>query len=186
MRDVDWATTGTRALAIIAFASFWVQWWFSKATLRAEHETAKKDIAMRFHSQLTERFDSARMHKQRSVLAFQIIGGAPDNEIKEFVMDFFEDLGDLLKDQYLDEQRTYSTFSYYAKCWWFVCKPYIERVRAKKGGDKSFFSAFEGLAARMMELEAKDPNREGAISGIPSDEELREFLDEAYTELSVE
>jgi hypothetical protein len=74
MSQIDWTATGTWALAIIAFGSFWIQFYFSQKQLRdtrkgfedtlaVQREVSRNDIGVRLFLQMTERFDSPRMHK---------------------------------------------------------------------------------------------------------------------------
>ena len=185
--NIDWAATGTMALAVIAFASFWLQLCYSAKQLR----DARNDIAIRIHLKFVDRWDRASMHKKRMALAFQFleqrrgITQVRDKDIKEDVMDFFEDLGILSRKGRLDDELTYEVFSYYAKGWWFFCKPYVVRLRDRKG-DLSLFADFEAFTIWMMEREAKEPgiNRAGIE---PTEHDLADFdfLNEEYLELSV-
>jgi hypothetical protein len=150
MCEIDWTAAGTWALAILAFGSFWAQVCFSRRQLRESHESFEKslevqrevsrnDIATRLFLQMTDRFDSDRMHQMRNHLAYQILAREPDGAIKEDVMNFFEDLGALLLRGRLDEKLAYHAFCYHAIRW----VAYLQGVRGatalSEGGPNLIF-----------------------------------------------
>jgi hypothetical protein len=110
--QIDWTAAGTWALAVVAFASFWLQLYFSRKQLRESREAARDEVGVRLFLQMTERFDSEHMRRQRKTLASQYLGQrsrGPENErfyleINDDVLNFFEDLGSLLRRHLLDER----------------------------------------------------------------------------------
>jgi hypothetical protein len=187
MCEIDWTAAGTWALAILAFGSFWAQVCFSRRQLRESHESFEKslevqrevsrnDIATRLFLQMTDRFDSDRMHQMRNHLAYQILAREPDGAIKEDVMNFFEDLGALLLRGRLDEKLAYHAFCYHAIRWWPICKAYVERQRSRKE-DPTLFSEFQAFAKRMTELDAAE-RRVHPTEIEPDQLELDAFLRE--------
>jgi hypothetical protein len=98
------------------------------------------------------------------------------------VLDFFEDLGSLLREGRLDEGLAYGAFCYYAKGWWAACKEYVYRVRTAKM-DPTLFSEFEFFADQMIDLDSKKrhvPRTEVELGAA----ETGVFLNEEYAELS--
>jgi hypothetical protein len=112
----------------------------------------RNDLGVRLLLVFSDRFDSPRLVKHRQVLAHQLQTNVADPEIKEAVMNFFEDLGLVFRRGYLNEHLIWSTFGFYAVGWWGNCAPYITRERGRKT-DQSIFEDFEKLAARMSEID---------------------------------
>jgi len=163
MSQIDWTATGTWALAIVAFASFWLQFYFSRKQLRESRKVARDEIGVRLFLQMTERFDSEYMRRQRKTLASQYLSQqsrGPVNEqfyqeINDDVLNFFEDLGSLLRRDLLDERLIYLSFCYYAKGWWSICRSYVRNIRIRDN-DSTLFSEFEYFANRMFTLDAEE------------------------------
>jgi hypothetical protein len=162
--NVDWTAAGTWALAIIAFFSFWLQFYFSKKQLKdaresferaltTQRDVSKNETGTRLYLQFLDRWDGSPVRGRRAALARALLDNVSDEELGEDICNFFEDLGALYRTDRIDEYLTYETFSYFAKGWWFASKPYIYRLREAKG-DQSLFTNFETLAERMLELEA--------------------------------
>jgi len=184
--NVDWTATGTMALAIIAFGSFWLQFYFSKTQLRdaresferaltTQREVSKNEIGVRLYLQFLDRWDGAQVRGQRARLARHFLDHGPDEQLSEDIVNFFEDLGALHRTSRIDDYLTYETFSYFVKGWWFASKPYIYRLRTKKK-DPSLFTNFESLAEAMLDREAAE--RKTAKSDLESQWNDIEFLNE--------
>jgi hypothetical protein len=91
------------------------------------------------------------------------------------VMNFFEDLGMLLRRNYLDREMIWDTFSYYARMWWSACREYIAAERTALNDD-TLFTDFDYLAERISEDEVKKRHKTRAqLEPSPSD--LKAFLD---------
>jgi hypothetical protein len=188
MCEIDWTAIWTGALAIVAFGSFWLQLYFSRRQLRearesfeksleAQHAVSRNEIANQLYLQMTNRFDSERMRNSRKYLANHFLKtAAPDFAIKEEVMNFFEDLGALLKSDRLDEPLTYNALCYHAVGWWAACEPYVTRQRQKKSDD-TIYDKFEAFADRMMVLDAAERHVD-RIKLEPDGGYLKIFLDE--------
>jgi hypothetical protein len=187
MCHINWTAIWTGILAFVAMGSFWLQWHFSRKQLRETHESFEKSleaqrevsrnqIATHLYLQMTERFDSARMHEMRKILALNFLANASDETIQEDVMNFFEDLGALLKKGRLDEELAYNAFSYHAIAWWAICRPYVRRQR-DRDKDSTLFREFEAFAARMAVLDAAE-RRVDPSKVDPDEAQQKEFLRE--------
>jgi hypothetical protein len=197
MCDWNWNAIvgiGTMALAVIAFGSFWLQFYFSKQqgsdsraavdrTVAAQLSAAREENKIRLYLDMRERWDGERLEQARRALAGLFKNTTASQRTDQFfeqmierVPNFFEDLGSMLRHELLDEQLIYDLFSYHVKGWYVVCEPYFVWLRGKKK-DYSLFEDFKALYERMMDLEAKE--RELPRNQIKlSDAEVREFLEE--------
>jgi hypothetical protein len=166
MSQIDWTalgTLGTWLLALIAFASFWVQFYFTRQqltearkgftdSLAVQREVSRNEVGTRLYLTMTARFDRPRMDKARKRLAEHFLDEEPDEELDEYVLSFYEDLGSLLREGHLNEELAYHAFSYPAERWWILCSGYVSRLRTRKG-DRYLFSEFEFFANRMFEMD---------------------------------
>jgi hypothetical protein len=104
--SIDWTATGTMLPAIVAFASFWVQIWFSRrqlselrqqaqAALENQRTVSKDEVAVHLNFEFIDRWERASMRHRRSVSALRLLKKDSGTEIDESVVGFFEDLGAL-------------------------------------------------------------------------------------------
>lgn len=113
--------------------------------------------------------------RSRKRLAEQLLRDAPHEDIREDVMNFFEDMGLFFELEYLDERFVWGTFSFYVTRWWSACKDYIIEERIRQNSDQSLFSKFGCLAERVYEIGVKELKRTRAEQE-PSPDEIRDFL----------
>jgi hypothetical protein len=140
---------GTWALVVVTFRMARAQ----ISLLRQQTDDAHTNICLQNHLNFTARFDSAAMLRERSDLAAAYLSSRVP-EIQERVLDFFEDLGLFVRRGYLDEERAWDTFGFYAVRWWATCKGYILQEREAQN-DQTLFSNFEDFTKR---LRARDAN----------------------------
>lgn len=117
-----------------------------------------REIGVRAWMQMSERFDSTEMEQARRKLAAVLINyRSPEQQwmIAETVLNFFEDLGILYKQGYIDKQLAMSTFSFYVCRWWDASKSYIEDERRSHNADASLFKEFQWLAEQMRNPDDK-------------------------------
>jgi hypothetical protein len=163
----DWPQISV-AVGTWAVAGF--TWWLVNRQLSIAKEQAK----IQLYLQLRKEFDG-ELVSARKLLAQQIMQGAPHDKINETVMNFFEDLGMLLRRNYLDREMIWDTFSYYARMWWSACREYIAAERTALNDD-TLFTDFDYLAERISEDEVKKRHKTRAqLEPSPSD--LKAFLD---------
>lgn len=138
---------------------------------KAQAEAVRVDLKVRLQLLFAERFDALSMVEARRRLAQQLYESAPHAEIQEAVMDFYEDLGLVLKRGYLDEEMAWSTFGFYAVRWWGNCRSYVQRER-KETRDPTVFEDFEALVGRFRARDQK------AGLSEPDDVDLKQFIDD--------
>jgi hypothetical protein len=188
MYQVGLTSIATWVLAIIAFASFWLQLHFSRKQLReardsfektltVQRELSRNEVGIRLYLVMTERFDHPRMDDARKRLAQHFIREIPDKDMDETVLNFFEDLRALLRAGHLNEELAYHAFSYAAEGWWTACSEYVMRERASSTTlDATVFSEFEFFAERMFQLDILKRNISRAeVMGL---QKLGKFLRE--------
>ncbi len=142
---------------------------------RQQTDMLRTDIKLRLQLKLSDRFDDVRMMRSRKRLAEQLLRDAPHEDIREDVMNFFEDMGLFFELEYLDERFVWGTFSFYVTRWWSACKDYIIEERIRQNSDQSLFSKFGCLAERVYEIGVKELKRTRAEQE-PSPDEIRDFL----------
>jgi hypothetical protein len=112
----------------------------------------------------------------RKSLARQLLDDAPHDEIKETVMDFFEDMGMLIKNDHLDRDMVWGTFSFYAGHWWRACRDYIAKERERLSDD-TLFADFEYLAEKLSKQDVE--HRQMSRTALePSPADIKAFLDD--------
>jgi hypothetical protein len=156
---------GTWALVLVTLALVGVTFWMS----RQQNEAVRNDLRVRLQLDFIDRFDGPRMVKARKELARIFLSTAPHDQIKELVMEFFEDMSLFLQRGYLDEELIWSTFGFYGVRWWAVCKGYILEERRRQS-DSTLFTDFEDLTKRFLVRDV----RADLTEATPSD--LEEFL----------
>lgn len=161
-------------VSIFSSATFWtavgsivaiVTLWFIGYQIKATRKISAADFLLRLEQAFSKELLDAR--KQ---LAKSIKEKAPDIDFE--LPDFFETLGLLLRHKVVDEELIWQTFSYWVRNYWILTESYITRMR-NETKDKTFYTEFEYLSARMTELEKKKRK----TSEI-KEEELRKFIEE--------
>lgn len=61
-------------------------------------------------------------------------------------MDFFEDVGTLLRYGYIDKKLVESSLGFYASRWWEAAQPHVNNERRRHNDDETIFEDFEILA----------------------------------------
>ena len=118
---------------------------------------------------MVEKFDSEHMLLERAHLARQLYFKGGDDKMRDYVMEFFEDLGILHRRRMLDDELTWNTFSVYATHWWAACKEFVIEERNQENDDPTYFIEFEQLAQRMNEREARELGRTLAEVELPTE-----------------
>jgi hypothetical protein len=170
-----WLVVGTWALAVGTWALLLVTWRLGQRQIRGQLSVAREQLRMQFFLELRKQFDGPLV-SERKLLAHKLKSAAPHAEINEPVLDFFEDLGMLVRRDYVDREMVWDTFSYYVKGWWGACKDYITRERIDKGGDATLFTDFGNLAEMMYAVEMKKTGQP-RIALEPSATTIQRFLD---------
>ena len=152
---------GTWALVIVTLALVGVTFWMARKQARAVQE----DLKARLQLQFIDRFDGSRMVKARKELAQLLLLKTSQDQIKETVMEFFEDMSLFLGRGYLDEELIWSTFGFYAVRWWAMCKDYILSERARQS-DSTLFTDFEDLTKRFLARDTKAGLAEATASDL--------------------
>src|SRR5262249_3611704 len=122
---MDWAqiveTTGAVGTWVVAGATLWL--------VKGQLFTAKEQQKIQLYLELRREFDG-HLLPAREILAGQLLDEKPHEEINETVLNFFEDMGMLLRRGYLNGEMIWDTFGYYARVWWSACGDYIRQERA--------------------------------------------------------
>jgi len=163
---------GTWALVLVTLLLVWVTWLMLKkqiALLKEQTEDNRENLRLQTYLTFAKRFDSRQMQTDRISLAQQFLNKTPHDQIKENVMDFFEDMGLFLRQDFLDEELAWETFGFRAVRWWSVCRNYVLEER-KAANDSTVFTDFENLATRFRKRDKRAKLTE------PSDAELIAFL----------
>jgi len=152
--------------------------WLAKgqlSVLKGQLSIAQEQRKIQLYLELRKDFDG-HLIEHRKILARQFLENAHADEINEPVVNFFEDMGMLLRRDLLDHDMIWDTFSYYARMWRSACRDYIAKVRVDLGGDETLFTDFDYLSERMCEAEAR---KRGKTRGElePSPSQLKTFLE---------
>jgi hypothetical protein len=102
------------ALAVGTWALVLVTWLLGRQQIQGQLSVAREQLRMQFFLELRRQFDGPLV-SERKLLAQKLKSGAPRDEINEPVLDFFEDLGMLVRRDYIDREMVWDTFSYTSK-----------------------------------------------------------------------
>lgn len=122
--------------------------------LESRH-ASKRQNGLKTWMYFREWFDTREMIEARRELAKLMRAYTQERHpfVPETVMNFFEDLGTVYSQGYIDKKLADATFSYYAARWWEVVKPYVDHERKRHNEDKTLFEDFETLARQMRQPE---------------------------------
>jgi hypothetical protein len=136
---MDSLTLATLALTGATLLLCGASIWLVCETKRA----SKRQIQIQMWLEMMKRFDSREMKQARKALAIKIRDQAKHEQISESVMDFFEDVGTLLRYGHIDKTLVESCLGFYATRWWEAIQPYVLEERRNHGDDKTVFEDLE-------------------------------------------
>jgi hypothetical protein len=158
----------TWSLVVGTIASVWIQFIFTRRTLTAD-----------LFTRLNERWDGPTMRARRRALANALQKGRAEDippTVVEDVIDFFEDLGGMLRKHWLDDESVWNSFSVSCRHYWKACgETYVVDYR-RRYQDDTYFSEFEFLSGRMTEFERKRRKKKHVSDVAFSSEHVHDFL----------
>ena len=89
------------------------------------------------------------------------------------LLGLFEQLGDLVKEGIVRDERVWHTFGYGVRQYWALYRPAIEKIR-EEYEDPTLFEDFERLEALMAELDRE----RGVGEAMMSKQELRRYVED--------
>ena len=131
-----WTAVVTRHLARATEQSLAEQ----SQSLREQNERARLTLEYDLLSRLTERFVIPHLLSLRSAAAKHLLENAPfvEDDMAEvppldiatqYVCDYYEEVGEMLRVGVLRPEPVWSRFGYMAQAYWLLCKPSIEKMR---------------------------------------------------------
>ncbi len=116
-------------------------------------EGSLRQIRVQTWLNLESRFDSLEMARSRQKLARNIyqynLSKQNHDSITDEVLDFFESIGTVYNEGYLEKKLAESSFGFHASGWWQLATTYIEEER-KRQNDPEIFIEFEKFAVEML------------------------------------
>ncbi len=162
-----WATFAlavfTAVLAIATAVLAKVSYWTTKAQLQASSRALGVDIVLR----LDDRFQSSEMKQVRQ----RVMDNLTREPNLDPVLDFFETVGYLTREQVLDEKLVYNTFFHLVHHYRYIAKDYIAAERRES---PQIWEDFLYLHEQLLKHErAKAPVGEDLV---PTTDDLADFV----------
>jgi hypothetical protein len=160
-----WIAIGTIGTWVLALGTI-VLVLETRDSMRKQALDSERDLKVRLHLAMEDRFDSGTFAVARAGLARQVLAKAPHDEIQETVFDFFESLAILDRRRMLDDDLAWNTFSYYVTRWWAACKDYVieERKLQREERIPQSYVQFEAFATRLYDREPENSTRTSRMS----------------------
>ena len=155
------------AVAVGTWAVALTTWWLVKGHLSTAEEqrkiqlstaeeqrkiqlsTAEEQRKIQLYLELRKEFDSPSLRIARALFAQQLLDGKPHDEMSQDILTFFEDVGMLIRRNYLDREMIWDTFGHFAKMWWSASKDYAATEQSYLGNDPFFFRDFKYLVEQI-------------------------------------
>jgi hypothetical protein len=167
-----WATI---ILAIVSIASTWIAYSGIRSQTEEGRRSAKSfrlSLSVDLALKLEERFNTERFCQIRSAAARALLEGR-DLVGAEEVFDFFDTVGEMVKQGALSEEIVHSLFFHWINLYWNAASSYIAR---EQEGTALVWQEFEKVYRRVLQIEKrKDPNSKDINPGI---EHIREQLND--------
>lgn len=132
-----------------------------------------------------DRFRTEEMMKHRRDLATALLSHPEDfrqiDVVADFLLDYFEDLGLLVRKGLAPGYLVWSMTGYYVLRYWHALLPYINWVH-QEWKDNTYYSDFEYLYGQVSKMEKRQTGK-NAIEFTDSD--LRNFLNEELAEAAI-
>lgn len=176
----NWDAISALADAISALAA-WVAVAAAFFAVWRQNRLTKRALSAQVFSQLTARWDSDIMRARRKRLAeglrTKALADIPPATVED-VVDFFEELGTILRNGYLDIEPIWQSFSTAARFYWASCgKAYVVSLRTAYS-DSTYYSEFEYLVDKMEseELRKRGLTPEDTSEVKPTASQVQEFI----------
>jgi uncharacterized protein DUF4760 len=129
----------TSWLAIVTFLMVVATGWLAIEARLASW----RQIGVQTWLALESRFDTEHFTMARRKLALLMpYNSSKYEEVSDDVLNFFESVGTLFNEGYIDTNLADSSFSYYAVGWWQATQGYVSEMRGRNG-DPSLYKEFE-------------------------------------------
>jgi hypothetical protein len=149
--------------------SVWIQFLFTRRTLTAD-----------IFTRLNERWDSQAMRLRRKALAEALLAAKATDvppHLVEDVIDFFEDLGVMVRKKWVDTDSVWGSFCTAIRHYWKACgETYVTDLR-HRFRDSTYFNEFEFLTKKMDKAEIERRRTTKDEIALTSDN-VRDFLQE--------
>lgn len=123
--------------------------------IRMEHVDAREMVRVQIGLEMTKRFDSPEMRRNRRALAKAFIHHPASVASTDWrVFDFFETLAEYRAQHRIDEETVRTNFYYYLVYYWTLGESEIKEYR-KEENDPNLYRDFENLTEELMRSEAK-------------------------------
>ena len=169
----------TFAMAVASWVAVGAAVWGVQAQredAQAQRQDARELLHAQIGAELDKQFDSTEMRKARKAFAKELLKHPGQLPNEDRVLSFFDKVGTYLRLGRIDDDTTYSSFSYYAERYWAAAKPSIGAIR-KQENDPGYYGDFETLNGKMLKDDAEDRHR--SITDVtPSRAKVDEFLKE--------
>lgn len=142
--------------------------------IHAQHEDARELLQAQISAELDKQFDSTEMRRARKAFAIELLKDRHKLPAEDRVLSFFEKVGAYQRLGRIDEETTFSAFSYSAERYWAACRDAIKAFRQKER-DNDYYGDFEELNDGMIEQEASSKHRK-VSDVVPAVSEVDEFL----------
>ena len=169
----------TFAMAVASWVAVGAAIWGVQAQredARAQRQDARELLHAQIGAELDKQFDSTEMRKARKAFAKELLKHAGRLPNEDRVLSFFDKVGTYARLNRIDDETTYTAFSYYAERYWAAAKPGIDAFR-KQENDPGYYGDFETLNSKMLQDDAEDRHRTVA-EVTPSRREVDRFLRE--------
>ena len=151
----------------------------TERSLAEQNERLRLNLALDLLTRMADRFESPHFRTRRRAAAKSLLDSAMvDDRIVVVehlsratydVLDFFEEMGHLQRIEALEAGSVRNNFSSYARAYWLLCKPSIEKMR-EEWQDPGLYEEVEYLYRLMTDMD-----RERGIEP-PTQAQLREML----------
>ena len=141
--------TGWLAVETRKLAKSWCK--TSSEQIAAWFQTSSDQIGVTAWLELERRFDSEEMKRARKKLAQHLkdYSVTKHGKVSETVLNFFEDVGTMYKEGYLNKKLADAAFGFYACRWWEAAKAYVDQEQKRHGEDATLFEDFKAVAELM-------------------------------------
>jgi hypothetical protein len=157
---------------------------FTVRAMREQTTAMARSLSGEMLLRKIDRWDSAAMQAARKRLAGSLLTleleDIPERQT-EPVMNFFEDLGTIVRSGYVDVAAVWQAFSEYVDHYWLAFGEKYAAISRQETGDQSYYSEFEFLVRRLRDYHPKRQRpfwkrlRRQDVR-TPTPDEVRDFL----------
>ncbi len=152
----------------------------ARQAVEAQAQTTSRSLSADVFARLNDKWDSTAMRRRRRALCRKLRAlkrDLPDDSLITDVIDYFEDLGFLVRKNWIDREAAWHSFAEYARMYWYaIGREYAESVRERYEGDSTYYTEYQFLVEELERIELEKRSLQSGDDIAISPDSIDDFI----------